>query len=77
MVGCRILEFLERIDFNVSMRRTRSTDVFRVPFHCTNYGQNEPLTRLVSNANLYGDSLDFFGTSVRSFKHMVRSIDIG
>uniref|UniRef100_A0A6P7GZ21 Zinc finger MYM-type protein 5-like n=1 Tax=Diabrotica virgifera virgifera TaxID=50390 RepID=A0A6P7GZ21_DIAVI len=70
-------ELLSLISFNVNTRRTRNTEIFNIPFHTTNYGQNEPITRILRTANEHSNSLELFGISIatlrrnqlRDFKH--------
>lgn len=67
-------EILASINFNVPVRRTRVSDTFVVPFHHSNYGQNEPLTRIVRTANLHCKSLELFNTSSSSIKKQVKKL---
>ncbi|CAG9836271.1 unnamed protein product [Diabrotica balteata] len=61
-------ELLSLISFNVNTRRTRNTEIFNIPFHSTNYGQNEPITRILRTANEHSNNLELFGISTAAFK---------
>ncbi|XP_022168751.1 uncharacterized protein LOC111032657 [Myzus persicae] len=52
---------LALVAFKVPQRSTRSTAMFHIPFSSTNYMQNEPLRRLISQANTdpFFNFLDF------------------
>jgi hypothetical protein len=45
------LSLLALVAFKVPLRSTRSNAMFHIPFSSTNYMQNEPLRRLMSQAN--------------------------
>jgi len=42
---------LEQVNFKVPLRATRSRVPFAVPLHCTNYGKNKPIDRIMRLAN--------------------------
>lgn len=66
-------EILQLINFNLNDRRTRNSELFKIPFHHTNYGQNEPISRLLRTANSFHKNIELFGTSLSSFKNQVKS----
>uniref|UniRef100_A0A6P7FC29 Uncharacterized protein LOC114327862 n=1 Tax=Diabrotica virgifera virgifera TaxID=50390 RepID=A0A6P7FC29_DIAVI len=67
-------ELLELIVFNVNSRRTRSSDLFRIKFHHTNYGKNETITRMMKTANHLQDSVDLFNPSVSAFNNTLKKL---
>lgn len=66
-------ELLQLISFNLNERRTRNTELFKIPSHHTNYGQNECVTRLLRTANMFYKDIELFDTALYSFKNQVRS----
>lgn len=62
------------IRFNANVRRNRNSDVFHVPFHHTNYGQNETLTRILRTANSIQNNVEFFGATTFSFKNSIKQL---
>lgn len=50
---------LGTISFNVNHRYLRSVPIFRLDHHRTDYGQNEPMTRMLRKVNGYPDIFDF------------------
>ena len=48
----------ELISMNDCSYNIRKPDMFRVPFHRTNYGLNEPITRCLRNANIMNRDVD-------------------
>ncbi|XP_008183590.1 uncharacterized protein LOC103309583 [Acyrthosiphon pisum] len=42
---------LDQVNFKVPHRATRSRVPFTVPLHCTNYGKNKPIDRMMRLAN--------------------------
>lgn len=50
---------LGMFSFNINHRSLRSIPTFRLDYHRTDYGQNEPITRMSRNVNNNCDLLDF------------------
>jgi len=63
-------ELLSLVQFNITARRGRHTQLFTVPFHPTNYGKNDPLTRMLKDTNslLNNHPIQFFSAGKTSFK---------
>lgn len=49
--GIDCVDLLRKIKQNTNQSRLRSTPLFWIPLHRTEYGQNEPLTRMLRSAN--------------------------
>lgn len=51
---------LNLLNFNAPchVHNTRNNNLFRCPFHRTNYGYNSPMSRIQRRFNAYGDMLD-------------------
>ena len=47
------------LNFTVPSRSLRSNSLFSIPFHSTNYGQNEPITRSIIFYNNISQQIDF------------------
>ena len=56
------------VEFNVNSRMTRNSEIFHIPLCHTNYGLNEPINRILRNANSNINRLEFFDSSCSSFK---------
>jgi ribonucleases P/MRP protein subunit RPP40 len=67
-------ELLGLVSLSVPIRRNRNSEVFYVPYHSTNYGQNEPITRISRTANRVHTSVDLFESSAESFRRQVRRL---
>lgn len=65
-------DLLNLVHFNVKDRRTRHSELFSIPFHQTNYGRNEPITRLLRSANIYQGRINLFDSGSLSFKHQIK-----
>jgi len=60
-------ELLVKFNFLVPTSCTRKPDTFYMPFHCTNYAKNAPITRLMGHVNnMYNVDL-FFCNNIVSF----------
>ena len=44
----------------LTVQSDRFTELFKVPFHRTNYGRNGPISRILAEANSFSGSVDFF-----------------
>lgn len=65
-------ELLSMLNFYVPPRRFREDPVlFQTEQHRTNYGTNNPINRIMNNANLL--DADYFNTTLNKFKTIVRS----
>lgn len=51
--------FLDKINFNINFRSLRSIPLFKLQTHRTDYGKNEPFSRMLSAANEFSIVLDF------------------
>lgn len=74
--GIQCPQLLALVPFNVSVRRGRSTNLFVVPFHPTNYGKNNPFTRILDRANKLSNrcgDVDFFNSKLVRFKSFLRN----
>lgn len=69
-------ELLQLINFNTNSRRVRNNNTFNVPFHPTNYGKNDPITRMVNYGNLIKDRIDLFALSYNGLKFKLCNCDI-
>lgn len=49
---------LEQVRFKARSHSSRNSEMFHIDFHRTNYGQNEPLTRMKHEANLNHEVFD-------------------
>lgn len=58
---------LQKISLHTNPRNLRLVSLFDVNFHRTNYGSNEPLTRMLRSSNIMQNSFDFH-TSKHSLK---------
>lgn len=68
-------ELIERLSLCVPRRRTRHTNLFAVPCHKTNYGQNAVLTRIFNTFNKTFTAMDpFIHRSKGSFKQSIKNI---
>lgn len=67
---------LGMLSFNVNHRSLRSIPTFRLDNHRTDYGQNEPLTRMLRKANDYADLFDF-NSAKATLKHALYGNDFG
>lgn len=67
-------EILELVTFNVNERRTRNAEIFNIPFHHTNYGQNESIVKMLNQANKHSSKIDLFNMSNTSFKRVVKTL---
>ena len=67
-------ELLSMVCLWVPERRGRNTDVFSVSFHRTNYGQNNPITRVLRYGNEFSGNLNFFGGSLSQFKVSLKKL---
>lgn len=63
---------LHKICFNINHRNLRSIPFFHLPLHRTDYGQNEPLTRMLRISNQKSVSCDFHISKLK-LKHVLRS----
>lgn len=61
-------EVLNLVGFNVPIRTTRNTHLFRISTHRTNYTLNSFPTRTLKFVNSHLNSVDFFSVSFFSFK---------
>ena len=52
-------DLLGLLNFNVPSRSLRFNPLLLVPFHSTNYGQNEPVTRSIVFFNKFSNQFDF------------------
>ena len=52
-------DLLSLLNFHVPSRSLRSNPLLSIPFHTTNYGQNEPITRSIVLYNNISHKLDF------------------
>lgn len=64
-IDCSTL--LDMITLN-TCGRARNSELFRVPFHPTNYGYNSLMTRIVRLANRFSGSIDIFSDSTYAVK---------
>lgn len=69
---CDCPEILALFNFNCVSRRTRFTDIFRMPVSRTNFGQNGPLNRLMKVGNAHNRALELFNSSLSSFKKSIK-----
>lgn len=68
-------ELLERLAFCVPTKRTRHTNLFAVPYHTTNYGQNAVLTRILNSYNKMFTEVDpFIYDNKRAFIEAIMKI---
>lgn len=69
-------EILCQINFNVVIRRNRHTNVFRVPFHSTNYGSNESLTRIIRQTNevILDHDICIFSSKLVTLKNVLNAV---
>jgi hypothetical protein len=67
-------DLLSSLPFNVPARLTRHPQLFYGSFHGTNYGQHAPLNRLIDYGNRYSPLVNFFGSSVMSFKKQMLQV---
>jgi len=65
-------ELLERIRLHVPARPLRFKPLFHLEQHRTLYGTYKPLNRVCALANDFSDRVDFFSTSLNSFKTTMR-----
>lgn len=61
-------ELIGSIGLLAPRKRTRNTSTFHVPFHRTNYGKNEPITRMSQLLNSQFRELDPFASSKSTLK---------
>ena len=66
-------ELYSNIEFHNNRRTLRFNELFSVPFRSTNHGQNSPLGRMVRSFNDHCNDAAYFGLSVCSFKHRIKS----
>lgn len=50
---------LDRMNLNINVRSLRSVELFKVQFHRTDYGKNEPITRMLRAVNDSAAIFDF------------------
>ena len=67
-------DLIELIHFYASVRRDRFTELFKVPFHRTNYGRNGPISRILAEANSFSGLVDFFDVTVNRFKSQLNKM---
>lgn len=63
-------ELLSILPFRIPTRSLRETHLFAIPFHRTNYGMNEPMTRCLQTFNWIANSVDIT-LDTYSFKRSV------
>lgn len=56
-IDCHAL--LEKICININLRNLRSTPLFYLAPHRTDYGQNEPINRMLRTVNNYSEHFNF------------------
>lgn len=67
-------ELLASISFNVPKKRTRHTTLFHSPFHVTNYGRNNVISRLIKTYNDIFSGVDIFIGTKLSFKRKLKEL---
>ena len=65
---------LSLLNFNVPTRNLRFNSLLLVPFHSTNYGQNEPITRSILFSNKFSNDFDFHLSSDSFLNHIKLTI---
>uniref|UniRef100_A0A6P7GGJ1 Uncharacterized protein LOC114342277 isoform X2 n=1 Tax=Diabrotica virgifera virgifera TaxID=50390 RepID=A0A6P7GGJ1_DIAVI len=67
-------QLISLFSLKVPSRSNRQSEIFSVPFHHTNFGINEPTTRLVWSANSLPRQMDIFDSKIGLFKKQLRGI---
>lgn len=67
-------ELLNNIGLTVPQRTLRNHNLFEVTYHRTNYGYNNPLTRMCREMNLRAPNLDMFNLRISSFKTKIKQL---
>lgn len=65
---------LSLIDFNANPKRTRFSELFKIPFCRTNHLQNESINRLMRTANKYNNQIPLFNSSCATMKNSVNKL---
>jgi len=52
----------------LALIRLRQSNIFYTPFHRTNYGINEPISRMVCKGNTLAGQINFFDSKIAKFK---------
>lgn len=67
-------ELLSRFGLRAPLRWTRQTELFAYKFHRCNYGIHSPISRIAANGNRC--EIDFFNSSLNSFKNKIRKLQL-
>jgi len=67
-----LIELLERIRLHVPAKPLRFKSLFHLEQHRTSYGAYKLLNRVCALANDFSNRVDFFNTSLNSFKTTMR-----
>lgn len=68
-------ELLGKLDFSI-LRKTRIKDLFNLKFHTTNFGYNNPLTRMQRTYNSVAKEIDPFSQSLNTIKRRLENINL-
>ena len=56
----------------LTVQSDRFTELFKGPFHRTNYGRSGPIS-ILAEANSFSGSVDFFNVTVNRFKSQLNT----